>query len=87
MYFSYRKSIVTDFGPDLAAAQWIVNCGAWIKWEGLDEWQTDISMILIPRNNVFKVAEIGGETSAISSLGCYYLRKKAINVYIFQNFN
>lgn len=77
----HRISVV---GPDRGCAEWLLKCGAKVKWKGLSHWEKDYN--LLPGGNFknYKIEEIDATNSIIMNEGMVHLRGlKDVNKIIF----
>ncbi|KAG8193352.1 hypothetical protein JTE90_022981 [Oedothorax gibbosus] len=65
-------SRIKDVGPDRAAAEWLLKCGASVKWKNYDNWVTDYNIL---QTQSFKnvIEEIDATESCIMHIGFPYL--------------
>ncbi|CAL1276287.1 unnamed protein product [Larinioides sclopetarius] len=65
---------IKDVGPDRAAAEWLLRCGASVKWKNKDKWVSDYNMLhmeFLPKN---VIEEIDASDSCIMNVGFPYLK-------------
>ncbi|KAI1309346.1 ATP synthase subunit s, mitochondrial [Halotydeus destructor] len=62
---------IKDVGPDRAAAEWLVRCGAGIRWSDSSRIEKDYNTLSGGRGR--KIAEVDGTESTIMSTGFPYL--------------
>ena len=62
-------------GPDRTCAEWLLRCGAAVKWKDKEFWEKDYN--LLPGSNFerYKIEEIDGTGSAIMGIGFPHLSK------------
>ncbi len=70
---------IKEVGVERACAEWCLRCGAHVKWEGSEKWQTDYNKL--PQGNFRKhrIAEINADDAAVMDIGFEHLG----NVLIF----
>jgi len=74
---------VAEVGPDRACAEWLLRCGAAVKWDkGTEEWLRDYNSLPVA-NYRLHITEIDATDSAIMHVGFPHFRglehvKKAI---------
>ncbi|XP_055926197.1 ATP synthase subunit s, mitochondrial-like [Argiope bruennichi] len=64
---------IKDVGPDRAAAEWLLRCGASVKWKNHEKWVSDyniLQMEFLPKN---VIEEIDATESCIMHVGFPYL--------------
>ena len=67
----YDPDRVKQVGPDKAAAEWAVRCGAGVKWMGSAKYERDYNSL---GGDGKKLKEIDGTDSTMMSVGFQYLR-------------
>jgi H+-transporting ATP synthase F0 complex subunit s len=60
---------IKDVGPDRAAAEWLLRCGAGVRWKNSQRIERDYNSL-----TGGKIQEIDGTDSTIMSLGFPYLK-------------
>lgn len=75
-------SRIKDVGPDRAAAEWLVKCGASIKWMNKDNWVTDYNDL---QTQTFKnvIEEIDATEACIMHIGFPYLCKSFVQCMLY----
>lgn len=63
------RSRIEEVGPQRACAEWLLRCGAHVRWEGLDQFQTDYNKLPSGNFQKFKIAEINADDAAVMELG------------------
>ncbi|GAB6024956.1 ATP synthase, H transporting, mitochondrial Fo complex, subunit s (factor B) [Chamberlinius hualienensis] len=67
------RSRIEAVGPDLACAEWLIRCGASVKWKGTEDWHKDYNTL--PRGkSQLVIEEIDGTDSSIMHIGFEHLR-------------
>ncbi|KAG8230605.1 hypothetical protein J437_LFUL004518, partial [Ladona fulva] len=67
------SSRIQDVGPDRACAEWLLRCGASVKWKGTKEFLKDYNSL--PQQGVrFYIQEIDATDSAVMDVGFSHLR-------------
>ncbi|XP_059485123.1 ATP synthase subunit s, mitochondrial [Neocloeon triangulifer] len=67
----FDPSRVKDVGPDRACAEWLLRCGAGLKWKNSKSYLTDYNSL--PSTYVQKIAEINATDSAVMDCGFPHL--------------
>jgi H+-transporting ATP synthase F0 complex subunit s len=73
---SVDKSRIDEVGPDRACAEWLLRCGAAVKWDkGPDEWLKDYNSLPVGHYRSHHIAEIDATDSAVMHIGFPHFRK------------
>ncbi len=72
----YDKSRVDEVGPDRACAEWLIRCGAGVKWSKDSEWFRDYNSLPAGNFRALKIVEIDGTDSAVMHIGFKHLRNE-----------
>lgn len=67
------ESRIQAVGPDRACAEWLLRCGAAVKWTGAQQYFNDYNS-LPPENVKLHIKEIDATDSAIMGVGFPHLR-------------
>ncbi|GIY01244.1 ATP synthase subunit s, mitochondrial, partial [Caerostris darwini] len=65
---------IKEVGADLAAAEWLLRCGASVKWKNRETWVSDYNLMqaeFVPQN---VIEEIDATESCIMHVGFPYLK-------------
>ncbi|XP_077790611.1 ATP synthase subunit s, mitochondrial [Podarcis muralis] len=60
-------------GPDRAASEWLLRCGALVRYQGLDKWQQDYNALPSGPLGKYKIQSINATESCIMAKGFDYL--------------
>lgn len=60
-------------GPDRAAAEWLLRCGAKVRFQGFDRWQHDYNAMPTGPLGRYKIQAIDATESCIMFKGFDYL--------------
>ncbi|XP_041352813.1 ATP synthase subunit s, mitochondrial-like isoform X1 [Gigantopelta aegis] len=60
-------------GPDRACAEWLLRCGASIKWKGLNHFEKDYNSLPGSNFDKYKIEEIDASKSAVMGIGFPHL--------------
>ncbi|XP_072485889.1 ATP synthase subunit s, mitochondrial isoform X1 [Notamacropus eugenii] len=60
-------------GPDRAASEWLLRCGALVQYHGQDKWQKDYNHLPTGPLNKYKIKAIDATDSCIMNIGFDYL--------------
>ncbi|XP_018421755.1 PREDICTED: ATP synthase subunit s, mitochondrial [Nanorana parkeri] len=64
---------IKDVGPDRAASEWLLRCGAKVRYEGFDKWQYDYNGLPTGPLGKYKIQAIDATESCIMSRGFDHL--------------
>jgi len=67
------QSRIKEVGPDRACAEWLLRCGAGVKWDRGDEWTRDYNSLPVG-NYRLKILEIDATDSAVMQIGFPHLK-------------
>ncbi|CAN7999654.1 unnamed protein product [Ixodes hexagonus] len=68
----YDEARIAEVGPDRAAAEWLIRCGASVRWAGADQFHSDYNTL--PASRALKIQEIDATDSSIMHIGFPYLK-------------
>lgn len=60
---------IKDVGPDRACAEWLLRCGAVVKWKGKDNLVTDYNSLPVGNFRALKIESVDATDSAIMEAG------------------
>ena len=63
---------ITEAGPDRACAEWLLRCGAGVKWSNSGNWTKDYNSLPNVGGKSMKISEIDATESAIMHIGFPY---------------
>ncbi|KAJ1104189.1 hypothetical protein NDU88_001602 [Pleurodeles waltl] len=64
---------IRDFGPDRAASEWLLRCGAKVRYQGFEKWQQDYNGLPTGPLGKYKIQAIDATESCIMHRGFDYL--------------
>ncbi|XP_076067372.1 ATP synthase subunit s, mitochondrial-like isoform X2 [Oratosquilla oratoria] len=65
---------IKEVGPDRACAEWLLRCGAGVKWLNYGSWTKDYNSLPIGGAKMHKIEEIDGTDSAVMYAGFPHLK-------------
>ncbi len=81
--FSYDEKRVEEVGPNRACTEWLLKCGAQVKFKNWGTFVSDYNKLPPGSYEAFQIEEIRAENACIMARGFEYLSKiKEIN-FIF----
>ncbi|XP_029092763.1 ATP synthase subunit s, mitochondrial isoform X1 [Monodon monoceros] len=60
---------IRDVGPDRAASEWLLRCGAVVRYHGQERWQKDYNHLPTGPLDKYKIQAIDATDSCIMSIG------------------
>uniref|UniRef100_A0A2K6NX32 Distal membrane arm assembly component 2 like n=1 Tax=Rhinopithecus roxellana TaxID=61622 RepID=A0A2K6NX32_RHIRO len=60
---------IRDVGPDRAASEWLLRCGAMVRYHGQERWQMDYNHLPTGPLDKYKIQAIDATNSCIMSIG------------------
>lgn len=70
------QSRIKDVGADRAAAEWLLRCGAGVRWKGAGSTLTDYNSLPPGNYRQFTIEEIDATGSCIMSVGFPHLSNR-----------
>uniref|UniRef100_A0A6M2CMF7 Putative atp synthase h+ transporting mitochondrial fo complex subunit s factor b n=1 Tax=Rhipicephalus microplus TaxID=6941 RepID=A0A6M2CMF7_RHIMP len=70
----YDPDRIKEIGPDRAAAEWLIRCGAAVKWCGAVKFHTDYNTLPSTSSGAYRIEEIDATDSSIMAAGFPYLK-------------
>ncbi|XP_011855145.1 PREDICTED: ATP synthase subunit s, mitochondrial isoform X1 [Mandrillus leucophaeus] len=64
---------IRDVGPDRAASEWLLRCGAMVRYHGQERWQMDYNHLPTGPLDKYKIQAIDATNSCIMSIGFDHL--------------
>ncbi|ODN05714.1 ATP synthase subunit s, mitochondrial [Orchesella cincta] len=69
------ESRIKEVGPDRACAEWLLRCGAGVRWDkGPDEWLRDYNSLPAGNYRGLRIVEIDATDSAVMHIGFTHFR-------------
>ncbi|KAK7027366.1 ATP synthase, H transporting, mitochondrial Fo complex, subunit s (factor B) [Halocaridina rubra] len=63
------ESRIKEVGPDRACAEWLLRCGALVKWQDRESWTTDYNSLPASGGRSLKIEEIDATDAAVMHIG------------------
>lgn len=60
---------IRDVGPDRAASEWLLRCGAMVRYQGQERWQKDYNHLPTGPLDKYKIQAIDATDSCIMNIG------------------
>jgi hypothetical protein len=76
-------SRIKDVGPDRAAAEWLLRCGAAVKWKDHESKLVDYNSLPVGSYRTLFIKEIDATDSCSMSVGFPHLSKQKQYLHIF----
>uniref|UniRef100_A0A8C5PVD6 Distal membrane arm assembly component 2 like n=1 Tax=Leptobrachium leishanense TaxID=445787 RepID=A0A8C5PVD6_9ANUR len=77
LLINHKKEVdyerIRDFGPDRAASEWLLRCGASVRYQGYERWQQDYNGLPPGPLGKYKIQAIDATESCIMYQGFDYL--------------
>ena len=69
--YTYRpdKDRIRDVGPNRACAEWLLRCGAVVKWKGSERFLTDYNLLPPSDYRSFVIEEVEAVEASIMIVG------------------
>lgn len=61
-------------GPDRTCAEWLLRCGAKVKWKNMSHWEMDYNALPASNFDRYKIEEIDATNSAVMGIGFPHLK-------------
>lgn len=65
---------IKEVGPDRACAEWLLRCGAFIKWQNRELWTKDYNSLPPTGGRAMKIEEIDATDAAIMHIGFQHFK-------------
>ena len=78
MNCSPDKDRIEEVGAQRACAEWLVRCGAAVRWEGGVKWERDYNSLPADVDDNFaklKIAEVSAVEASVMDIGFTYFGK------------
>eukprot|EP00057_Strongylocentrotus_purpuratus_P035257 XP_798324.3 PREDICTED: ATP synthase subunit s, mitochondrial [Strongylocentrotus purpuratus] len=63
------RSRIKEVGPDRAAAEWLLRCGASVKFRDFERWTVDYNLLPTGGRDRLKIVEVDATDSSIMHIG------------------
>jgi len=78
---------IKEVGPDRACAEWLLRCGAKVRWDKREEWLADYNSLPIGQYRALKIVEIDATESCVMGIGFTHFRTCVVSfITIFLHF-
>ena len=67
--FRPDENRIKEVGPDRACAEWLLRCGAHLRWQNSDKFHTDYNTLPGSNYGIYKVEEINADEAAVMDIG------------------
>lgn len=74
-YVRVDENRIKEVGPDRACAEWLLRCGAFVRWQDRETWTKDYNTLPPAGNRALKIAEVDATDSAVMHIGFPHFRK------------
>ncbi len=64
---------IKEVGAERACAEWLMRCGAHVKWVNSDRWQTDYNSLPSGNYDKYKIEEVNADDAAVMHVGFVHL--------------
>jgi hypothetical protein len=81
--FRVDASRIKDVGPDRACAEWLLRCGAGVRWQNSKSFVKDYNS-LPHEGKSMKIIEIDATDSAVMNVGFPHFRKKEMSYFVLK---
>lgn len=72
---------IKEVGPDRAASEWLLRCGAKVRYQGFERWQEDYNGLPTGPLGKYKIQGIDATESCIMYRGFDHLGKRAFFLF------
>lgn len=76
---------IRDVGPDRAASEWLLRCGALVRYRGQERWQKDYNHLPAGPLDKYKIQAIDATESCIMSIGFDHMGKSSWEMRVVCN--
>nr|XP_054758769.1 ATP synthase subunit s, mitochondrial-like [Lytechinus pictus] len=63
------RSRIKEVGPDRAAAEWLLRCGASVRFKNFERWTVDYNLLPTGGRDKLKIVEVDATDSSIMHIG------------------
>ncbi|XP_033104944.1 ATP synthase subunit s, mitochondrial-like [Anneissia japonica] len=74
IFNKFDQNRVDEVGPDRAAAEWLLRCGAAVKFNGYEKWNDDYNTLPMGAKDRYRIEAVDATDSSIMHLGFEYFR-------------
>ena len=80
LYFFYRPdhNRIKEVGVERACAEWLLRCGAHVRWVGSDRFHTDYNTLPAGKGKGYQIQEINADEAAVMDIGFEHLGESLI---------
>ncbi|KAK2497068.1 hypothetical protein MC885_010019 [Smutsia gigantea] len=72
-------------GPDRAASEWLLRCGAMVRYHGQERWQKDYNHLPTGPLDKYKIQAIDATDSCIMNIGFDHMDKGIVALHHLRN--
>lgn len=73
---------ILDAGPDRACAEWLLRCGAGVKWINSEHWLNNYNSLPVTGSQIFEIEEVDATDSAIMHIGFPHFSEYKIREFV-----
>ena len=76
--FRVDEDRIKEVGPDRACAEWLLRCGAAVRYCGFAKWNDDYNLLPVGPKDKFLIEQVDATGSCIMHIGFPYFGKYAV---------
>ncbi|XP_071962954.1 ATP synthase subunit s, mitochondrial-like isoform X2 [Antedon mediterranea] len=74
IFNKFDQNRVNEVGPDRAAAEWLLRCGAAVKFSGYEKWNDDYNSLPTGAKDRYRIEAVDATDSSIMHIGFDHFR-------------